>query len=201
MTAKPTEGADQGELSRLFEEQAIPQTDTLLRAALRMTRNRADAEDLVQDAMLKAYRFFDRFEQGTNIRAWLFKIMMNLYINRYRKQHREPGELSIDELEDFALFHLMTEAGAYDPARPDEKVFGDMFTEQVIREIENLPDEFRAVAVLSFLEGFSYHEIADIAGLQLGTVKSRLYRGRKILQTKLAEQARKAGLLREATES
>jgi len=195
MTEKPGK-ADQAELAKLFEEHAIPHTDTLLRTALRMTRNQSDAEDLVQETMLKAFRFFNRFEQGTNIRAWLFKIMTNLYINRYRTKTRKPAEVSIDEMEDFALFRQMTEEGAYDPVRPDEKVFGDIFTEQVIAEIDSLPDEFRTVAVLSFVEGFSYQEIAEIAGLQLGTVKSRLFRGRKILQNKLADQARKAGLLR-----
>lgn len=201
MGEKPGPVTDKAELSRLFEEQAIPHTDALYRTALRMTRNRSDAEDLVQEAMLKAFRFFHRFEQGTNIRAWLFKIMTNLYINRYRKQTRTPVELSIDEMEDFALFHHMTEDGAYDPFRPDENVFGKLFTERVMQAIEDLPEEFRTVAVLSFVEGFSYQEIADIAGLQLGTVKSRLFRGRKMLQGKLAEEARKAGLLRGGSES
>jgi len=196
MTAGGGGTIDRAKLSRLFEEQALPHTDALYRTALRMTRNAADAEDLVQDAMLKAYRFFNRFEQGTNIKAWLFKIMTNLYINRYRKQTRSPEEVSIDEMEDFALFHQMTESGSYDLTRPDQKVFGDLFMEAVNAEIDQLPDEFRTVAVLSFIEGFSYQEIADIAGLQLGTVKSRLFRGRKILQNRLADKARKAGLLR-----
>jgi RNA polymerase sigma-70 factor (ECF subfamily) len=184
------------DLAALFETQALPHTDALYRTALRMTRNKSDAEDLVQETMLKAYRFFDRFEQGTNIRAWLFKIMTNLYINRYRKQSRTPDEVSIDEMEDFALFHQMTDDGSYDPIQPDQSVFGEMFEDEVNREIENLPEEFRSVVVLALIEGFSYQEIAEITGVQLGTVKSRLFRGRKILQNRLAEHARKAGLLR-----
>jgi RNA polymerase sigma-70 factor (ECF subfamily) len=181
--------------AKAFEEQALPHTDALLRTALRMTRNQADAEDLVSETMLKAFRFFDRFEQGSNIRAWLFKIMTNLYINRYRKQARAPQEVSIDELEEFSLFRQMTDHG-YDPGRPDSRVFGEKLAQAVNREIDSLPDEFRTVAVLALLEGFSYQEIADIAGLELGTVKSRLFRGRKLLQKKLAEFAEQAGLLK-----
>ena len=110
-------------------------------------------------------------------------------------------KLSIDEMEDFVLFHQMTQAGAYNPDRPDLSVFGTLFAERVQKEIDDLPDEFRTVAVLSSLEGFSYQEIAEIAGIQLGTVKSRLFRARKILQNRLAEHARKAGWLRESFES
>lgn len=201
MASDSPSAPDREELARLFESQAMPHTDALYRTALRMTRNTADAEDLVQEAMLKAYRFFHRFEQGTNIRAWLFKIMTNLYINRYRKKTRTPAELSIDDMEDFVLFRQMTGAGSYDPDRPDEQVFGELFTDRVKEEIDNLPDEFRTVAVLSILEGFSYQEIAEIAGLQLGTVKSRLFRGRKILQSRLAEYARQAGYLKSGTDT
>ena len=171
MASEPTPSGDRGDLTRLFEEQAIPHSDAMYRTALRMTRNAGDAEDLVQEAMLKAFRFYHRFEQGTNIRAWLFKIMTNLYINRYRKQTRAPQELSIDNMEDFALFRQMTDDGSYDPSRPDDHVFGELFADKVKEEIDRLPDEFRTVAVLSILEGFSYQEIAEIAGLQLGTVK------------------------------
>lgn len=201
MTQKPEASPDSADLSRLFEEQAIPHTDALLRTALRMTRNAADADDLVQETMLKAYRFYGRFEQGTHIRAWLFKIMTNLYINRYRKQKRSPQELSIDDMEDFVLYNQMTQDGAYNSEQPDAQVFGDLFADRVREEINELPEEFRTVAVLAILEGFSYQEIAEIASLQLGTVKSRLFRGRKILQNRLADYARKEGLLKEASES
>jgi len=201
VTAETNPRPNPAELARLFEEQALPHTDALYRTALRMTRNAADAEDLVQEAMLKAYRFFARFEQGTNIRAWLFKIMTNLYINRYRKKMRTPQELSIDEMEDFVLFRQMTDSGAYDPSQPDEQVFGELFADRVREEIDRLPDEFRTVAVLAILESFSYQEIAEIAGLQLGTVKSRLFRGRKILQNRLADYARQAGYRKEPADS
>lgn len=201
MTQSPQASPSSDELTRLFEEQAIPHTDALLRTAVRMTRNAADADDLVQETMLKAYRFFGRFEQNTNIRAWLFKIMTNLYINRYRKEKRTPRQLSIDEMEDFVLYNQMTENRAYDPDQPDTRVFADMFAGRVKEEIDALPEEFKTVAVLAIMEGFSYQEIAEIAGLQLGTVKSRLFRGRKILQGRLAEYARSEGYLREASES
>jgi len=201
VTAESNAGPNQAELARLFEEQALPHTDALYRTALRMTRNAADAEDLVQEAMLKAFRFFARFEQGTNIRAWLFKIMTNLYINRYRKKTRSPQELSIDEMEDFVLFRQMSDDGSYDPSQPDEQVFGELFADRVREEIDKLPDEFRTVAVLAIIEGFSYQEIAEIAGLQLGTVKSRLFRGRKILQNRLADYARQAGYRKEPADS
>jgi RNA polymerase sigma-70 factor (ECF subfamily) len=114
---------------------------------------------------------------------------------------RTPQELSIDEMEDFVLFHQMTNSGTYDPERPDESVFGALFADRVQAEIDLLPDEFRTVAVLAILEGFSYQEIVEIAGLQLGTVKSRLFRARKILQNRLAEHAREAGWLRESSGS
>ena len=201
MAVDPVPSDDRAALTRLFEEQAMPHTDAMYRTALRMTRNTLDAEDLVQEAMLKAYRFFHRYEQGTNIRAWLFKIMTNLYINRYRKKSRAPHEVSIDEMEDFALFKQMTTDGSYDPDRPDDSVFSELFADKVKEEIDRLPDEFRTVAVLSILESFSYQEIADIAGLQLGTVKSRLFRGRRILQSRLAEHARQAGYLKSGADT
>jgi RNA polymerase sigma-70 factor (ECF subfamily) len=179
-----------------FETQVLPQTDALYRTALRMTRNRDDAEDLVGETVLKAYRFFHRFEQGTNLRAWLFRIMTNLYINRYRKAARTPREVSIDAMEDFTLYHAMSQAGVYDPARPDEAVFGQILSDRVGQAIDELPEEFRPVAVLAILEGFSYQEIAEMVGLPLGTVKSRLFRARKILQNRLVEYARQTGLLR-----
>lgn len=200
MTQSPRKSQKSDDLTRLFEEQAIPHTEALLRTANRMTRNAADAGDLVQETMLKAYRFFGRFEQDTNIRAWLFKIMTNLYINRYRKEKRSPRQLSIDDMEDFVLYSQMTENSAYDPDQPDTRVFADLFADRVREEIDDLPEEFRTVAVLAIMEGFSYQEIAEIAGLHLGTVKSRLFRGRKILQNRLAEYARKKGYLKEASE-
>jgi RNA polymerase sigma-70 factor (ECF subfamily) len=183
-------------LSTRFETEAFPHTDALMRTALRMTRNRSDAEDLVSETMLKAFRAFDRFEPGSNIRAWLFKIMTNLFINRYRKQVRAPKETSIDDLQEFVLFREMTDHGKYDPERPDSKVFSDLFASTVQAEIDQLPDEFRDVAVLAILEDFSYQDIAQMLGLELGTVKSRLFRGRKLLQSRLADSAREMGLLK-----
>lgn len=201
MNEPPRSESDPALLTSRFEKEALPHTDALLRTALRLTRNRADAEDLVSETMLKAFRFYDRFEQGSHIRAWLFKIMINLHINRYRKQTRSPREVSLDDLEEFSLYRQMTDHGAYDPNRPDQQVFSDLFAGAVKHEIEELPEEFRTVAVLAILEGFSYQEIAEMLDLELGTVKSRLFRGRKILQKTLADHAQAAGLLKSSTES
>jgi len=170
-------------------------TDALYRTALRMTKNIKDAEDLVQETLLKAYRFFDRFELGTNIKAWLFKIMMNIFINDYRQKSKKPTSMSYDDVDDNYLYHQLkfTKTDARDP---EEHLFSRIFDDDVKRAIEELPDDFRIVVVLAFLEEFSYQEIAEIAGLQLGTVKSRLHRGRKLLQKSLWEYAKRNGFFK-----
>jgi len=178
-----------------FEETAMVHTDALYRTALRMTKNIKDAEDLVQETLLKAYRFFDRFELGTNIKAWLFKIMMNIFINDYRQKSKKPTSMSYDDVDDNYLYHQLkfTKTDARDP---EEHLFSRIFDDDVKRAIEELPDDFRIVVVLAFLEEFSYQEIAEIAGLQLGTVKSRLHRGRKLLQKSLWEYAKRNGFFK-----
>jgi len=178
-----------------FEAEAVPHMDALYRTALRMTKNSNDAEDLVQEAFIKAYRYWDRFETGSNCRAWLFKIMTNIFINDYRSKARSPMAVNVDEIDDSFLYgQLATGLKADDP---EKQLFAKIFDDDVKKAIECLPDDFRLVVVLSFLEGFSYQEIADIADLQLGTVKSRLHRGRKLLQKELYDYAVKNGYIQD----
>ena len=179
-----------------FEKEAIPHMDALLRTALRMTKNEIDAEDLVQETFVKAYRFWDKFESGSNCRAWLFKIMTNIFINDYRSKSRSPVSVNVDDIDDNFLYGQLAE-GNNSMGNPERQLFNKIFDDDVKKAIEGLPDDFRLVVVLSFLEGFSYQEIADIADLQLGTVKSRLHRGRKLLQKELFDYAIKNGYVKD----
>ncbi len=183
---------------RRFQEEALPLLDSLYAGALRMTRNPADAEDLVQETMLRAYRAFDRFEAGTNLKAWLFRILTNAYINTYRKKQREPKKVSSDEIEDFDLFR---ELKNHDPEinRSAESVVLDSIVDtDIIQALDDLPEQFRLAVVLSDLEDFSYAEMAEIMDVPLGTVMSRLHRGRKALQKRLWELARDKGIIKSA---
>ncbi len=182
---------------KAFEAEALPHMDALLRTALRMAKNQNDAEDLVQEAFVKAYRFWDKFEAGSNCRAWLFRIMTNIFINDYRSKSRSPVSVNVDEIDDSFLYGQLAANAPVD--NPERQMFAKIFDDDVKKAIEELPDDFRLVVVLSFLEGFSYQEIAEIADLQLGTVKSRLHRGRKLLQKALFEYAVKNGYIKDAT--
>ena len=178
-----------------FEVQAIPHMDALYRTALRMSKNEKDAEDLVQEALVKAYRYWDKFDSGTNCRAWLFKIMTNIFINDYRSKSRSPVAVNMDDIDDNFLYGQL--AVGSKGSNPEKDLFNKIFDDDVKKAIETLPDDFRLVVVLSFLEDFSYQEIADITDLQLGTVKSRLHRGRKLLQKELFEYAIKNGYVKD----
>ena len=178
-----------------FETEAMPHMDALFRTALRMTKNQSDAEDLVQETMVKSYRFWDKFEPGSNCRAWLFKIMTNIFINEYRSKSRTPVSVNMDDIDDNFLYGQL--AAMTPEKNPEEQLFAKIFDDDVKKAIEELPDDFRLVVVLSFLEDFSYQEIADIVDLQLGTVKSRLHRGRKLLQKKLYDYAVKNGYIKD----
>jgi len=178
-----------------FEAEALPHMDALYRTALRLAKNKNDAEDLVQEAFAKAYRFWDKFELGSNCRAWLFKIMTNIFINEYRSKSRSPLQANIDDIDDNYLYGQLADSEMTE--NPEQTLFSKLFDDDVKKAIENLPDDFRLVAVLSFLEGFSYQEIAEIADLQLGTVKSRLHRGRKLLQKQLFDYAVRNGYIKE----
>lgn len=173
-----------------------PHLDALYRTALRMTRNAADAEDLVQEACLKAFRYFDRFEDGSNLRAWMFKILTNLFINQYRKQSKAPTQLDYDDLADYQLYGQMVESGLVTSERsPEKDLFDRALGEDISKAIDELPDDFRIVVVMAFVEGLSYEEIADVLGVPMGTVKSRLFRGRRLLQKALHDYAIKSGVV------
>ncbi len=177
-----------------FAEQAMEYMSSLYSAALRMTRNPADAEDLVQETYLKAYRAFGSFQEGTNLKSWLYKILTNTFINAYRSKRRRPTETELDEVEDLYLYHRLGGLEAAAAGRSTEDIVLDRFSEAEVKAaVEALPDQFRLAVVLSDVEGFSYKEIAEILDIPIGTVMSRLHRGRKALQKALgtfAEQRR-----------
>lgn len=177
-----------------FERDAMEFAPQLYSAALRMTRNPADAEDVVQETYLKAYRGYDSFQEGTNLKAWLYRILTNTYINKYRKAQRRPNEVELGELQDLYLYRRLGEqSGASDSA---ENTALDMFVDDDILEaIESLPENFRMPVIYADVEGFSYKEIAEILDIPIGTVMSRLHRGRKALQRKLWNLAVEHGLV------
>ncbi len=174
-----------------FSEQAMPFMDALYTAALRLARNAADAEDLVQETYLKAYRAYDGFEEGTNLRAWLYRILTNTFINSYRSKKRRPDETDIDEVEDLYLYRRLGGLEAAAAGRSAEDELLDWFSDSEVKEaVESLPEQFRIAVLLSDVEGFSYKEIAEILDIPIGTVMSRLHRGRKALQRQLYEFAK-----------
>lgn len=178
-------------------EEALEYLDALYRTALRLTRNEADAEDLVQETYLKAIRFQDRFKPGTNLRAWLFRILMNTFINRYRQKQRAPRLTSVEDAEDFFLYRqVSSQRDEHLFPSAEEEALGKLADEDVKRAIEELPEQFRAAVILTDIEGFSYKEIAEITNVKIGTVMSRLSRGRRLLQRKLWEYARRTGYVR-----
>jgi RNA polymerase sigma-70 factor (ECF subfamily) len=179
-----------------FEEEALPLLDSLYAGALRMTRNPSDAEDLVQDTMVRAYRAFNRFEPGTNLKAWLFRIMTNAYINTYRKKQREPQKVSQDDVEEFDLYQELKNRDPNYEATPETLVLDSLVDSDIIEAIDELPEQFRMAVVLSDIEGFSYAEMAEIMDVPMGTVMSRLHRGRKALQKRLWEVAREQGIVK-----
>jgi RNA polymerase sigma-70 factor, ECF subfamily len=178
-----------------FADQAMEYMSSLYSAALRMTRNRADAEDLVQETYLRAYRGFGGFQEGTNLKAWLYRILTNTYINRYRAQQRRPEETDLGEGEDFYLFRQLGGLEAARASRSAEEELLDWFTETEVKDaVEALPENFRMAVLLADVEGFSYKEIAEILDIPIGTVMSRLHRGRKALQKALYDFAVDRGL-------
>ena len=179
-----------------FTELAMPHMQALYTAALRMTRNPADAEDLVQETFLKAYRAFDRYEDGTNLRAWLYKILTNTFINSYRAAKRRPEKADVEDVEDLYLYHRIGDLQATGVGRSAEDEVFDHFTDDEVKKaIESLPEAFRIAVLLADVEGFSYKEIAEITEVPIGTVMSRIHRGRKALQKALLDFAVARGLV------
>jgi RNA polymerase sigma-70 factor (ECF subfamily) len=185
-----------------FSDQAMEYMGSLYSAALRMTRNPSDAEDLVQETYLKAYRAFDSFQEGTNLKAWLYRILTNTFINSYRARRRRPEQTELDDVEDLYLYRRLGGLEAVTAGRSAEEEVLDHFTEgEVKTAVESLPDQFRMAVLLADVEGFSYKEIADILDVPIGTVMSRLHRGRKALQKTLHDFGKERGLVGTAGET
>jgi RNA polymerase sigma-70 factor (ECF subfamily) len=181
-----------------FADQAMEYMPSLYSAALRMTRNPADAEDLVQETYLRAYRGFGGFAEGTNLKAWLYRILTNTFINKYRAKKRRPEETELDDVEDFYLYRRLGGLEEARAGRSAEDELLDLLPETEVKEaVESLPENFRLAVLLADVEGFSYKEIADILDIPIGTVMSRLHRGRKALQKRLYQFAAERGLATE----
>jgi RNA polymerase sigma-70 factor (ECF subfamily) len=171
----------------------LPLLPNLYGAALRLTRNPQDADDLVQETYLRAFRGFAGFAEGTNLRAWMYRILTNTFINAYRKKQREPVTVGDDEIEDWYLYDKLGASGV--EASAETEVLEKIPDEDVQRALEELPENFRMAVLLADVEGFSYKEIAEILDIPIGTVMSRLHRGRKALQKRLWETVRERGLV------
>ena len=190
--ADPSELSD-AELTAVFEEDALPYLDQIYRTALRMTRNPTDAEDLVQETFVRAFSAFRSYRQGTNLRAWLFRILRNTYINSYRKAQRTPFTGSADELTDGQLLDIESREGV--GARSAEiEALERLGDDDINDALAALPEDFRTAVVLADIEGFSYKEIAEIMDTPVGTVMSRVHRGRKALRGLLEGYAQERGL-------
>jgi RNA polymerase sigma-70 factor (ECF subfamily) len=173
-----------------FEEEAVPHMSILRNFACKLLGNEFDADDLVQDTMTRAFRFYHQFEKGTNCKAWLFRIMKNLFINNYRKNQKQPGKVDYDEIENF-IENIKSDK--LDSNDLQEKVFANLFDDELTLALNSMQDDFKTVVILCDIEGLSYEEIADFVKCPIGTVRSRLHRGRKMLHKKLTSYARRKG--------
>ncbi len=185
----------------VFYEEMEPHLDTLYALGLRLTRSRAEAEDLVQETMLKAYRYIDRYEPGTNARAWLSRILTNTFYNRHRAKKSRPEVLVSDDI------YVLEERTEARPEHPldveiddETELYRKMFTDEVRRALESLAEHYRVVVLLADLQELAYKEIAEILDIPIGTVMSRLHRGRKELRERLFEYAHAEGVVREKSE-
>ncbi|MGH2378213.1 MAG: sigma-70 family RNA polymerase sigma factor [Candidatus Limnocylindria bacterium] len=176
-----------------FETEALSFLDALYRTGLRMTRSEADAEDLVQETYIRAFRHRDQFTPGTNLKAWLFRILTNTFINSYRRKAAQPDTTELDAVEEATLHRRMAQGPASSSSEPEREVVDSMVDAEVTRALEELPERFRSVVLLD-VEGFSYREIAEMLDIPIGTVMSRLHRARRSLQRQLYDLARERGI-------
>jgi RNA polymerase sigma-70 factor, ECF subfamily len=178
----------------LFESQALQYMDQLYAAAMRMTRNPADAADLVQETYVKAFQAFGQFQQGTNLKAWLYRIQTNTFINQYRKNQRNPYQSTIDDLEDWQLGNAESVTQSTSTRSAEAEAIDHLPDSAVKNALQSIPEDFRMAVYFADVEGFSYQEVADIMKTPVGTVMSRLHRGRKMLRELLSEYARERGI-------
>jgi RNA polymerase sigma-70 factor (ECF subfamily) len=178
------------EKKRAFEQEALPYMDSVYHFAYNLTGNGEDARDLLQETYLKAFRFFDSFQRGTNCKAWLFQISKNSFINRYRKQSREPDKVRYDDIEEF---YETLRPASVDANNLEETLFSTLLDDEVTAALQSLPESFRTVLILSDIESMTYEEIAEILDCPIGTVRSRLHRARKVLRDQLFDYAKNKG--------
>lgn len=173
-----------------FNEEILPQLDALYNFGLRLTADPNDAEDLVQDTIVKAYRFFSSYEKGTNAKAWLFRILKNSYINNYRKESKKPQEVDFDEV---ATFYETIRDERVDTSDLERKMFRELIDDDLAKALDDIPEDFRTVVLLCDVEDFTYEEISNMLDVPIGTIRSRLHRGRNLLKAQLMDYARERG--------
>lgn len=173
-----------------FNEEILPHLDSLYNFGLRLTSEPNDAEDLVQDTIVKAYRFFSSYEKGTNAKAWLFRILKNSYINNYRRKSKKPQEVDYDEV---SMFYESIRAERTESSDLEEKMFRELIDDELSNALDSIPEDFRTVVLLCDVEDFTYEEIANMLDVPIGTIRSRLHRGRNLLKAQLMEYASNRG--------
>jgi RNA polymerase sigma-70 factor, ECF subfamily len=173
-----------------FEDEMLPHLDAIYNFALRLTTDPNDAEDLVQDTIVKAFRFFNSYEKGTNAKAWLFRILKNSYINNYRKKSKQPHQVDYDEI---STFYETVRSEQSNTTDMEDIMYGQLLDDDVTRALERIPEDFRTVVLLCDVEGFTYEEIANMLDVPIGTIRSRLHRGRNLLRAELIDYADKRG--------
>ena len=178
--------SDEPKANAEFEREAVPHMDALYNFAIKMTGDSDDASDLLQETYLKAFRFWENFEKGTNCKAWLFRIMKNTFINTYRKNKKEPDKVDYEEIENF---YENIKPSSTDSAHLEKDIYDNLLDDELSSAISSLPEDFRTVILLCEFEGYTYEEMADFVDVPVGTVRSRLHRARKMLFTKLYDYA------------